>query len=63
MIFCMYGDMIASDIRFFDGWIINTHKQAILQQKIIFKYVDEFGVHRSLDCNGTVFHAMEGLEN
>jgi hypothetical protein len=64
MIFCLCEDiMIASDIGFFEGWIIITHKHAILQEKIIVKYINEFGVHRIIDCNGTVFHGMEVLEN
>ena len=65
MIFCTYGDiMIASDIRVFEGLILNTHKHAVLQKKKnIFKYINEFGVRHIIDCNGTVFHGTEVLEN
>jgi len=41
---------------------MNTHKHAILREKIIFKYINEFGVHRIIYCNGTVFHDMEVLD-
>ena len=56
--------MIASDIRVFEGLILNTHKHAVLQKKKnIFKYINEFGVRHIIDCNGTVFHGTEVLEN
>jgi hypothetical protein len=59
MIFTIYGDiMIAADIIFNEGSIMNTWKYAILQDKIIFKNINEFGILCIINCNDTVLHGM-----